>query len=355
MARLNLTAIVAISMLLSCNKSSSSSGNDASSKDTLVAGWTMTTMPVQGFTNIFFVQNNGIAASTSAIFSSNNGGETWTRRLTYGNDALGTDYHSSRNIGMDSIGNVVIPQGLFSGDIAASRMLLSKDYINFNVVPDLFLIDDCWFGKNNNAYAVTATVQDTNIHFLKSIDGGTSWTSVSILPKAGNIIQTGVTRLAFVDSQTGWVSTPYGMFKTTNAGLSWTHLYAPPGIITNISAVDANICYVEFIANNVPQNQEIDQISKTTDGGASWQVVFNETTGFTPPLGPSIQTLQFVDANTGYLGRGQWIYKSTDGGVNWNKVVAIHSSFCGFTDLYFTDANHGWACSVQGQLLRFKQ
>jgi photosystem II stability/assembly factor-like uncharacterized protein len=144
------------------------------------------------------------------------------------------------------------------------------------------------------------------------------------------------------------------MFKTTNGGLTWSHLYKPPGVITNISAIDANTCFIEFIAFQRQTGIEIDKISKTTDGGSNWQEVFSENT-VAPGLGPNVQAFQFVNASTGYLVRGKWIYKSIDGGINWSKVVSIHSSLCGFTDIYFTDANHGWACSGQGQILRYQQ
>jgi len=48
------------------------------------------------------------------------------------------------------------------------------------------------------------------------------------------------------------------------------------------------------------------------------------------------------------VGAGKWIYKSSDGGLNWDKVVSIQSAQCYFTNIYFTDANRGWACPLKG-------
>jgi photosystem II stability/assembly factor-like uncharacterized protein len=352
MFKLLLIGVIAISMLSSCKKKPPVTSTNTS-QDTLSAGWTMSKIDLQQFTNIRFIENNGVAVSTSAIYVSNNGGVSWQQRLSYGNQVFGIGYGWRRNVGMDSVGNVIVPQGLYNIGASGYSLVSSHDYNNYQILPEKFSINDSWFMKNNFAYAITASQQDTNIHFLRTIDGGSSWNTVSILPRIGNISQTGPTRLAFINSQTGWASTPYGMFKTTNGGQVWSHLYVPPGIITNISAVDANTCYIEFIAFQRTTGVEIDKISKTTDGGANWQEVLSENTGL-PSLGPSIQAFQFVNSTTGYMVRGKWIYKSTDGGVSWVKEVSIHSSLCGFTDIYFTDANHGWACSSEGQILRYQ-
>ena len=352
MFRLSLTALIAVSLLLSCKKPSPNSSN--SLQDTLTAGWTMSKINDQEFTNVRFVQNNGIAVSTKTVYVSGNGGESWQQRISYGNQIIGGGF-GRRNIGIDSIGNVVISQGLYNGSAPTGySLLVSHDYNNFTIIQDNLVINDNWFIKNNIAYGITANQSGTDINFLKTINGGSSWNTVSTLPRIGSLIEIGVTRLAFINSEIGWAATPYGMFKTTNGGLTWSHLYKPPGVITNINAIDANTCYILFEAFQRTTGIQIDKISKTTDGGSSWEEVFSENT-YAPGLGPNLQALQFVNANTGYLVRGKWIYKSTDGGVTWSKVVSIHSSLCGFTDIYFTDANHGWACSGQGQILRYQQ
>jgi len=344
-----LIAVIASSLLVSCKKTSPNDNNNTSSQDTLTAGWTMSKINLQQFTDIHFVQENGIVVSRTDIYGSNDGGETWTQRSNYGTEAffgIGDDGWR-RSIGMDSAGNVIISQGLLNGGEKDS-LALSHDSNHFTILPDSFNINDSWLSSNNVGFAITANDQDTSIHFLKTINGGTSWNTVSIIPRATLITNVGVTRLAFVNSQTGWVSTPYGLFKTTNGGLSWSLQYTPPGIITNLSAVDSYTCYIEFIAFRAWD--EIGTISKTTDGGINWQVVFSVTTG--PGTDP-IQAFQFVNATTGYMARGTSIYKSTDGGINWDKEVSIHSSLCSFEDIYFTDANHGWACSTEGQIVRY--
>jgi photosystem II stability/assembly factor-like uncharacterized protein len=343
-----LVLIIIISFSVSCNKPSPIDGGGGdNSKDTLTAGWTMTRMEQQQFTNIHFANSHGTAVSTSAIFSSDDGGLNWQHRLDYGNYSLGTGPLFRRNIAMDNTGNVVIPRGILNTGGMLTTTLVTHNYNNFSEVKNDYIINDNWFLKNNIGYGVTANDQETTIYFLKTTNGAATWDTVSSLPLLPIVTNVDVTRLAFVDSLTGWVTTPYGIFKTSDGGMHWSLQYQPQGIIINICAVDANTCYVGYYSNRA--NDQLDRISKTTDGGSNWDVVFSKDTG------PNVNAFWFVSPDVGYMVRERRIYKSTDGGVTWNIVVSINSAICGFTDIYFTDVNHGWACSIQGQLLRFAQ
>jgi hypothetical protein len=79
----------------------------------------------QQFTNIHFVKNNGIAVSTTGIYGSDNGGESWQLRSSYGDPVWGVGNRNRRNIGMDSVGNVIISQGLKNTSINGYSLALS--------------------------------------------------------------------------------------------------------------------------------------------------------------------------------------------------------------------------------------
>jgi photosystem II stability/assembly factor-like uncharacterized protein len=341
MFRLMLLEMLAICLILSCKKPSSINENNTSLQDTLSAGWTMSKIKFEQFSNIRFVQNNGIAVSGTAIYVSDNGGESWLKSNS-NNYPIGF----RGNIGMDSVGNVII------GSVGYP-LALSQDYNNFTFLQDNFVINDNWFVKNSIAYAITTNRNGTDINFLQTINGGSTWDMVSVLPQIGPLMEFGPTHLSFINSQIGWTSTPYAMFKTTTGGLTWSNQYKPAGMITNISAIDANTCYIVLYELQPTPGVVKNTVLKTTDGGTSWQEVFSKNY---LPGESEIKKFQFVNATTGYMVRGNWIYKSNDGGVNWKEVVYLNSSnMFLFTDIYFSDANHGWACSSEGHLLRYKQ
>jgi hypothetical protein len=171
MRKLIIVLLVFMSFFINSCKKSSSNNSTNTSQDTLAVGWTMSKINSQEFTNVRFVQNKGIAVSTNAIYTSSNGGENWQQRISYGTQIIGGGF-GRRNIGIDSIGNVVISQGLENGSAPTGySLLVSHDYNNFTILPDNFVINDNWFIKNNIGYAITANQNGTDINFLKSING----------------------------------------------------------------------------------------------------------------------------------------------------------------------------------------
>jgi photosystem II stability/assembly factor-like uncharacterized protein len=56
--------------------------------------------------------------------------------------------------------------------------------------------------------------------------------------------------------------------------------------------------------------------------------------------------IQFIDSDTGYVCYKKKLYKTTDGGDNWQPVVSMENDK--LIEIYFTDATHGWACGDGG-------
>jgi photosystem II stability/assembly factor-like uncharacterized protein len=156
--------------------------------------------------------------------------------------------------------------------------------------------------------------------------------------------------LGFIDSQTGWATAPYGILKTINGGVNWTLQYVPQGILTHICAVDANTCFAEYITFTGVTTVNT-TIARTTNGGANWQIAYSTTDG----IGDNPEAFWFVNSTIGYMIKGKLINKSMDGGTTWTEEVKIQSAPCYFTDIFFTDANHGWASSSHGQILRYSR
>ena len=99
---------------------------------------------------------------------------------------------------------------------------------------------------------------------------------------------------------------------------------------------------------------------KTTNGGINWTLVSSGSNCY-------INTFQFIDELTGYAGggytgpppdfdKGQFILKTTNGGVNWTTawymIISELPVDIDIKDLHFINANTGWACSNQASILR---
>jgi len=86
------------------------------------------------------------------------------------------------------------------------------------------------------------------------------------------------------------------------------------------------------------------EIYHTTDGGLTFEVQ-------TTPLGAT-QAVQMLDANNGYSGgAGGWVYKTDDGGQNWNILATMGT----LIDISFPPGTNpdnpvGYACGDNGQV-----
>jgi len=156
-----------------------------------------------------------------------------------------------------------------------------------------------------------------------------NWTSVgpatqNIFP--GRLPGTGRINAIAVDpnqANTWYAGAPAGgIWKTTNAGTSWTNLFSDfPQIGVSGIAIDPNDSNTIYISTGDDDASDSYSIGvfKSTNGGTSW----NETglNPNTPGLGNNFSTNEITidpaNSNTIWLGSNNGLYKSTDAGVTW--------------------------------------
>ena len=125
-----------------------------------------------------------------------------------------------------------------------------------------------------------------------------------------------------------------GIYKSTDAGKTWTHLGLRDGQQISQMAVDPrdpNRLFVAVAGHPYGPNKERG-IYRSTDGGQSFQAVLqkNENVGASgvaiDPSNPSVVYATLWEAREGPWENGDWngtnggIYKSTDGGQNWQEL-----------------------------------
>ena len=146
-----------------------------------------------------------------------------------------------------------------------------------------------------------------------------------------------------------------GLFKTTDAGATWIPVFdAQPFLsiscitfdptnpsIMYVGTGDPDIPFTSFIGNGV---------YKSTDGGISWaNIGLNQQGIITQILINPLNTNMIYASAMGTpmvrdFNRG--IYKTTNGGTNWNQVLSIDNQ-TGVSDMMmdFTNPNIIYACS----------
>jgi photosystem II stability/assembly factor-like uncharacterized protein len=169
------------------------------------------------------------------------------------------------------------------------------------------------------------------IGVLKSTDGGNSWTVMSNFLNA-----TSPYYFYFINKlvirpdnpQTLYAAAIGGVWRTTNAGLSWTRILTTPttrsSFCTDLVAdpINPDIMYASFGLFST----QTDGVYKTTNGGTSWTLLSNGFPARSTKFGriglaisksnPSILYACLADSN--YYTHS--IQKTTDGGGSWFAV-----------------------------------
>jgi photosystem II stability/assembly factor-like uncharacterized protein len=178
-----------------------------------------------------------------------------------------------------------------------------------------------------------------------------------------------ILKLEMLDAQNGWgiggkraSGNANRIFRTKDGGATWVEISPPepapaPGAEVSAAAgyfADAQTGWVTYhasIPSGIPENPVV---WRTADGGATWQASSAlDTSGLMETY--SVSHVFFSGASNGWLmvhvGAGMnhdyvAIYRSTDGGASWSRVIdptidgGIQS--CSKTGLAFWDGSNGW-------------
>jgi photosystem II stability/assembly factor-like uncharacterized protein len=177
----------------------------------------------------------------------------------------------------------------------------------------------------------------------KTTDAGRTWQPIFDDQQTGSIGDIAVApsnpNVIYVGSGEGLqrpdLSTGDGMYRSSDAGRTWVHLGLREGQQIASIAVDPkdeNKLYVAVLGHPYGPNEERG-IYKSTDGGRSFQRVLyvdQDTGGFQVEIDPRDNDTIYADMWAGRQGpweNGAWqgktsgLFKSTDGGKTWKKLT----------------------------------
>jgi len=138
-----------------------------------------------------------------------------------------------------------------------------------------------------------------------------------------------------VNANTGWAVGEHGtILKTSDGGINWILLAKQPNDLNSVYFIDENTGWI--VGDLI--------ILKTKDGGDNWINQTGELNGF-------LHAVYFVDESTGWAaGKRGTIIKTIDGGETWTVEPIrtgndIHSVF-------ITSSGIGWAVGEKGIILK---
>ncbi len=153
----------------------------------------------------------------------------------------------------------------------------------------------------------------------------------------------------FVSQKIGWLVGRIGMFKTSDAGRSWTRVGPAIAVGKEIGSIGlitlTPILWIDFTNEFIGWAQRNDGLIRTTDGGQTWALVDWPT---------RFRQFSFYDEKNGWaFSHNGSIYHTTDGGKSWEKqieggpVTAVSANECWALNpkkslLHTTDAGSTW-------------
>ncbi len=187
-----------------------------------------------------------------------------------------------------------------------------------------------------------------NSKILKTHNGGATWDTVysSAL---------WISYFSFPTHSVGYATRNDGhVLKTTDGGDTWsvldslTHFW-----MSGVSFLNSDTGFVG--AGGCNSGAALGEIWKTTDAGTNWLPVFSSVSSDSINGG---YRLFLVNANTTYnlggsydcTGVGGKLFKSTDGGSNWNKEITPRDSIM---SMYFTSETNGYAVGSNGGIIKY--
>lgn len=182
--------------------------------------------------------------------------------------------------------------------IGISFSLISFSQWNPQISNTTFNLNDVFFTSDNVGFAV-----GDNGRITKTVDGGSNWTASNAIPTCN------LNSVFFSSPDSAWIASTCGIHFTSDGGLNWSLQTIGNG--EELNDVFFSNSQIGWAVGNKMT------IMRTIDGGNNWVI---DTLTSNIPNNPLL-TVYFRDATNGWIGGGERLHFTTDGGQNW-----IHGS-----------------------------
>lgn len=253
----------------------------------LTGGGTITANSVKDVS--FFDDNTGVVSmhSQDYLFKTTDGGSTWAKTTSLGNVG------NFDVVQMNGSQNILI--GTNNGRVYKTVDGGTTFSLKGTPVND---VNDMAFSGSNGVLV------DNDCKAAWSSNLGDTWTTINNSVLCGNLSQ--MNFVNFSSSNTVYLAGKNSnMFKSLNAGTTWSTITVPSGNIQGMWFVDDNTGYIT--TSNI--------VRKTLDGGATWTNV-----AISPTLGTigANSGLLYANGNVLYVATNDKILRSSDGGMSFS-------------------------------------
>ena len=281
------------------------------------------------FYGLFFLDDQYGWLFGNEIYSTTDSGTTWAQLPSLGSTYFMEFY--TPNLGIAS-GNFEAylskdggllwepsPHGIFSFDFIDNQSGLGISDSGIYKTTDsgnTFLLVQSGSAEAVNYLNNSVVVAVVDGMFLRSTDGGTSWTTITSSQGRNNLVKVSAD-VALAWGRTGnFPDFDDRVFRSTDGGQSWNDL----GEILIASTYYGSFAFTVTSEQNIVATDGSGNMYHSTDAGLNWTQTFTTPGSILPfYLGSAVPV--FADVQTGYFGYGPgFIIKTTDGGASWFQI-----------------------------------
>ncbi len=267
----------------------------------------------------------------SDVLKTIDGGQSWTNVL-----------HKETFHGFNKVQFINETTGFVSGHKNTTGFILkttdggtSWDSLPFPIIPYEGTFSAYDFQFLNSAIGIASGTCTDHGHILKTIDGGITWTS-----KMGDF-ENSFTGLIMLNSFTGFAgSDNSSIYKTTNGGNSWQKVYEivdfPSKEVHSFFFTDSVTGYAILKSGYINTSGK-SVILKTTDTGNTWDSIFS--------INRNVDGIFFKDSLNGFLiGEYGTILETHNAGLTWDSTRISQNTL--ILDGQYVNNNIGYAIGV---------
>jgi len=260
----------------------------------------------------------GNTYSGGVLYYTKDGGDTWTE----GGESSNYIY-SITHISADSA-YAVGAKGLIllTTDGGEHWTQVSDDNPGFSGI---------YFSSPSVGYAISLT--DFNVlNVYKTTDAGENW-NISYVDSSFAPSYAFLNSTFFIDDMTGFIAGSK-FIKTTDGGATWNEMntgITSDAIFHDVYFVDSNLGFAVY---RDPFNG--DGAIKTTNGGTTWNLLNLNNDKYDKGY------IYFADENLGFISGYSALYRTTDGGDNWDTLVVGANSQDSNSKVTFINSTTGF-------------
>ena len=281
------------------------------------------------FYGIHFPSINTGYIAGDLIMKSTDAGNTWADITPPANSYFNSVFFTDENTGyaVEGMGDIIkTTDGGLSWSLLTNIAEGDLRHVTFLSPGTGYVTGFNWGGQKAYVY--------------KTTDAGLTWTD-----RSPNNLATNLKHACFLNPNVGFACGDGDVVKTTDGGLTWTKSSLGPEYYLNaIHFTDPDTGYVAGWNSSTYHGV----ILKSVDGSASWANIWTSDWQY------MIRDIWFADSHTGYaVGEKMLILKTTDGGANWiQQTVANTDTTWDLYACHFNDANNGWGVGPKGMVVK---